>query len=339
MKLRFFASLGLVLALLGPHVASAGRTIRSDNPGKVCDAFDWVTLRADPYIPINGDTDSQHDLPTFFNPGTVTTGDQIVVCHPTLSLAQVWAADPEQAPNPASKPDPNTGVSTIPALEAKSAVMYEWVNLGASPPLEFTLAPDVEVIVWTLKSSNILPSGAFELELDNWCGLSPFFTTGTQDPPNASSSITWNGNTYTASCASFTSPDSTSATDLLLNGSGVLLGYVDANNSRHLTGNAPGWTLSLSTATALDLTPNPVASGAPFTMQAAVAALPRASIPAGKVTFYNGSSAIGTVSLNSAGIAALKSSLSTGTYSISAAYAGDATHAASTSAAQSLTVQ
>jgi len=340
MKLRFFASLGLVLALLVPHVASAGRTIRSDNPGQLCDMFDWQTLAADPYIPINGDSDSQRDLPTFFNPGTVTTGDKIVVCRPILPLGQVWAADPEQAPNPASDPDPVTGAPTIPLLEAKSAVMYEWVNLGASPPLEFKLPPDVEVIVWTLRSSSYLPSGAaFELELDNWCGLSPFFTTGTQDPPNASSSITWNGNTYTASCASFTSPDSTSATDLLLNGSGVLLGYVDANDSRHLTGKAPGWTLSLSTATALDLTPNPVASGAQFTMQAAVAALPGASIPAGKVTFYNGSSAIGTVSLNSAGIAALKSSLSTGTYSISAAFAGDATHAASTSAAQSLTVQ
>jgi hypothetical protein len=339
MKLPFFASFGLILALLVPHVASAGRSIRSDNPGQLCDMQDWQTLAADPYIPINGDSDSQRDLPTFFNPGTVTTGDKLVVCRPILPLGQVWTADPEQAPNPASKPDPNTGAPTIPLLEAKSAVMYEWVNLGKSPPLEFKLPPDVEVIVWTLRSSSYLPSPAFEVELDNWCGLSPDFTTGAQDPPNASSSITWNGNAYTASCASFSDPDSTSATDLLLNGSGVLLGYVDAGNSRHLSGKAPGWSLSLFTATALAIEPNPVASGSPFTIQAAVAALPGASIPAGKVTFYNGSSVISTRSVNSAGIAAVTTSLSTGTYSISAAYAGDNTHAASTSAAQSLTVE
>jgi hypothetical protein len=338
MKLRLLAVLGLGLVLLVPLVASAGRTIRSDNPGHLCDLEDWQALAVDPYIPVNGNTDSAQDLATFFNPGTVTTGDKIVVCHPRLTPREVWAADTEQAPNPASKPDPDTGAPTLPALEARTAVMYEWVNQGASPPLDFPLAPDVEVIVWTLRSSPFF-SGSFEVELDNWCGLSPFFTSGTQDPPNASSSFNWNGNKYTASCASFSGPDSTSATDLLLNGSGVLLGYVDADGNRHLTGKAPGWRLSLYTATALAVGPNPVASGAPFTIQGAVSALAGASIPTGTVTFYNGSSAIGTGSLNSAGVAALTSTLSTGTYSISAAYAGDVTHAASTSAAQSLTVQ
>jgi len=340
MKLRFFAALGLILALLVPPVASA-RTPRSDNPGQLCDLQDWQTLQADPYIPINGDTDSQRDLPTFFNPGTVTTGDKFVICRPILPLSKVWEADPEQAPNPASKPDPQTGAPTILTLEAKSAVMYEWVHIGASPPLEFKLPPDVEVIVWTLRESNYLPSGdaAFEIELDNWCGLSPYFTTGSQDPPNANSSFTWNGNQYSASCASFSSPDSTSASDLLLNGSGVLLGYVDASNTRHLTGKAPGWGVSLLTTTALAVEPNPVTSGTPFTIQGAVAALPGASVPTGNVTFYNGTSAIGTASVNAAGVAAVTSTLSTGTYSIAADYAGDATHAASKSAATSLTVQ
>jgi hypothetical protein len=340
MTLRFVAALGLVLAVLVSPIASAGRTPRSDNPGQLCDLFDWQTLGADPYIPINGDTDSQRDLPTFFNPGTVTTGDKFVICRPILPLSQVWEADPEQAPNPASKPDPETGAPTIVTLEAKSAVMYEWVHLGASPPLEFKLPPDVEVIVWTLRSSNYLPSGdaAFEIELDNWCGLSPYFTTGSQDPPNASSSFTWNGNTYTASCAGFGS-DGTSATDLLLNGSGVLLGYVDASNNRHLTGKATGWHVSLYTSTALAAEPNPATSGAPVTIQAAVAALPGASIPTGTVTFYNGNTVIGTGTVNSAGVAAVTSKLSTGNYSIAADYAGDSTHAASKSATQSLTVQ
>jgi hypothetical protein len=338
MKLNFFAALGLILTLLVSSVASAGRTPRNDNPGHLCDAQDWQALAVDPYIPLNGNTDSAQDLPTFFNPGTVTTGDLIVVCHPRLTPRQVWAADQGQAPNPASNPDPDSGAPLIDGLEARTAVMYEWANQGSPSTISFPLAPDVEVIVWTLKTSNVFPAGAFEIELDNWCGFSPFFSTGSQEPPNASSSFNWNGNKYTASCASFTSPGSTSATDLLLNGSGVLFGYIDNDNNRHIGHSAPGWTLSLYTATALAVAPNPVNSGAPFTIQGAVTALPGATIPTGTVTFYNGSSAIGTGSLNSAGVAALTSSLSTGTYSISAAYAGDATHAASTSAAQSLSV-
>jgi len=82
-----------------------------------------------------------------------------------------------------------------------------------------------------------------------------------------------------------------------------------------------------------------VTSGTPFTIQGAVAALPGATTPTGKVTFYNGTSAIGSGLVNAAGVAALTSTLSTGTYSITADYAGDATHAASKSAATSLTVQ
>jgi len=340
MKLRFFAALGLVLALLVPPVASAGRTPRSDNPGQLCDMQDWATLQEDPYIPINGDTDSQRDLPTFFIPGTVTTGDKFVICHPTLPPAEIWeSADTSQAPNPASNPNPQEGNPLIVTLEAKSAVMYEWAHPGALPPDGFKFLPDAEVIVWTLRESNYLPAGDAAFEIDNWCGPSPFFTSGPQDPPNANSSFTWNGNQYSASCASFTSPDSTSATDLLLNGSGVLLGYVDNSNNRHLTGKAPGWRVSLFTTTALAIDPNPVTSGTPFTIQAAVAALPGASIPTGKVTFNNGTTALGTGTVNAAGIAALTSTLSTGTYSITADYAGDATHAASNSAATSLTVQ
>jgi hypothetical protein len=80
MKLNFFAALGLILTLLVSSVASAGRTPRNDNPGHLCDAQDWQALAVDPYIPLNGNTDSAQDLPTFFNPGTVTTGDLIVVC-------------------------------------------------------------------------------------------------------------------------------------------------------------------------------------------------------------------------------------------------------------------
>jgi hypothetical protein len=112
MKLRFFAVLGLVLALLVPPLHSAGRTPRSDNPGKLCDMQTGRRWGKILIIPINGDTDSQRDLPTFFIPGTVTTGDKFVACHPILPPAEIWeSADTSQAPNPASNPDPQDGQS------------------------------------------------------------------------------------------------------------------------------------------------------------------------------------------------------------------------------------
>jgi hypothetical protein len=340
MKPSSLTYLLLAAAILLPGVASAQRTIRSDNPGQYCDAFKWGNLSQDPYVPLNGNSDALKDLATFFDPGTVTTGDTIVACAPRATLATVWADASDQAPNPASKPDPDTNVPTIAALTAKGAVMYAWSNNSSA--VKFAHAPDVEVIVWTLRASQILPEPAFEVELDNWCGLSPYFTNGSQSqvPPNATSSITWNGNVYTASCASFTTPNSTSATDLLLNSSGVLLGYIDASNTRHVTGKAPGWTLGLLTTTALAVSPDPATADSPVAIQGAVAGLPGGPAPTGTIKFYNnGTTELGSGTLNSAGIAVFNATtLGTGNYSVTATYSGDANHAGSTSPAQALTV-
>jgi sugar lactone lactonase YvrE len=53
--------------------------------------------------------------------------------------------------------------------------------------------------------------------------------------------------------------------------------------------------------------------------------------PTGSVTFSNGSTVIGTATLDSSGVATLDPNLATGSYSIVAAYGGDSLHAASTS--------
>jgi hypothetical protein len=341
MKLGSLTALLLVSAIFIPPLANAGggRSIRSDNPGKACDAFDWVPLHDDPYLDIDGNIDGLRDLATFFQPGTVVTGDTQYVCGPSQPLATVWADDSEQLPNPASKPDPNNNnAPTLGQLTARSGVMFEWANTGASPPLDFSLAPDVEVIVWSLRSGTKLPTGALELELDNWCGDSPFFTEGAQTPPNASSSLSWNGNLYTASCSSFTAPDSTAATDLILNSSGVLLGYVDGSDNMHLTANAPGWTQSLRTTTSLSVSPNPATTASNIVIEGAVANLPGAARSLGAITFYNGSTRLGSAAVDTAGVASITKQLSAGVYTITAVYGGDTKHAASTSAAQTLTV-
>jgi hypothetical protein len=340
MNNRLLAALSCVLALLIPAIASATHTIRIDNPGALCAIAHWGTVVEDPYLLLDGNNNGKASLPSFFDPGTVTTGDKVAVCTPKEPLTKIWATDAGADPaNPASSPDPSTGLPTIADLTAKMAVLYDWANEGASPPLDFLLAPDAEVIVWSLPTGTTFGSGAFELELDNWCSPAPAFTSGAQTPPNASASIRWNGNIYTADCANFNSTTNPSASDLLLSRAGVLLGYVDQTNTTHVTTTVPGWTVSLRTGTTLALSAAQVTAGTPVTFEAAVAGLLGAWTATGTVTFYNGTSPLGTGTLDAAGVAHFNSSgLAHGTYTVTASYGGDSTHATSVSAAQTLTV-
>jgi len=340
MNNRLIAPVLWVSAMLIPGIASAQRTIRIDNPGALCAIAHWGTILEDPYLVLDGNNNAKENLPSFFDPGTVTTGDKVAVCTPKELLTKIWATDASaDPPNPASSPDPDTGLPTIADLTAKTAILYDWANEGASPPLNFLLAPDAEVIVWVLPTGQTFGSGAFELELDNWCSPSPAFTSGTQTPPNATASIRWNGNIYTADCANFNSTTSPSASDLLLSRAGVLLGYVDATNTTHVTTTVPGWTVSLRTGTTLALSATTVAANTPVTFEAAVAGLLGAWTATGTVTFYNGSSALGTGTLDAAGVAHYNSpGLAHGTYKVTASYGGDSTHATSVSPVQTLTV-
>ncbi len=340
MNNRLLASISCVLAMLLPAIASATRSIRIDNPGALCAIAHWGTVVEDPYLLLDGNNNGKESQPSFFDPGTVTTGDKVAVCTPKEALSKIWATDASaDPPNPASSPDPSTGLPTIADLTAKMAVLYDWANQSASPPLDFLLAPDAEVIVWSIPPSTTLGSGAFELELDNWCSPAPAFTSGAQTPPNASASIRWNGNIYTADCANFNSTTSPSASDLLLSRAGVLLGYVDQSNTTHVTTTVPGWTVSLHTGTTLALSATQVTAGTPVTFEAVVAGWLGAWTLTGTVTFHNGSSPLGTGTLDAAGVAHFNSSgLAHGTYTVTASYGGDSTHATSVSAAQTLTV-
>jgi hypothetical protein len=101
----------------------------------------------------------------------------------------------------------------------------------------------------------------------------------------------------------------------------------------HVTGTSAS-TTSVATSPA-----SPV-FGQSVTLTATVAAGSGASgTPTGSVEFFNGSTSLGTGTLDSTGVATLMTtSLPTGTLSITATYQGDATFAQSTSSAQSVTV-
>jgi uncharacterized repeat protein (TIGR03803 family) len=87
-------------------------------------------------------------------------------------------------------------------------------------------------------------------------------------------------------------------------------------------------------------TPNPVPAGDAFTLSATVTG--NFGTPTGSVVFSAGSQELAGTTLNGSGVATANipaGTLAAGTYSITAAYAGDSKYPAGTSAAYSLTVQ
>ena len=94
-----------------------------------------------------------------------------------------------------------------------------------------------------------------------------------------------------------------------------------------------------ATTTNLSASPNPVTAGQALVLTAKVTANDSVS-PTGTVTFLNGSTLLGTSSLNSSGVATLSTaSLAPGTYSLTAKYGGNGNSLTSTSSAVSVTVK
>ena len=95
---------------------------------------------------------------------------------------------------------------------------------------------------------------------------------------------------------------------------------------------------SQATTTTLTAFPSPVAPGQILTLTATVQGN-GSTAPAGAINFMNGSTQLGTATLNSSGVATLATaSLATGIHSLTAQYAGNATYFSSTSAVVSVTV-
>jgi hypothetical protein len=115
----------------------------------------------------------------------------------------------------------------------------------------------------------------------------------------------------------------------------ILAGNVSLLN---IYGSAPVVTGPATTATTLTASAATIAAGSSVTFTAHVT--PTGSgTPTGTVTFLNGTTSLGTGTLNAGGQATYStSSLAAGSYSVAATYGGDTTFAASTSSAVALTV-
>ena len=92
-----------------------------------------------------------------------------------------------------------------------------------------------------------------------------------------------------------------------------------------------------TTTTAFTIVPNPAQVVAPVTFTATVTG--NGTVPTGTVSFFNGSTLLGTATLNAKAVATFTTStLAAGTYSVTASYSGDVNNAPSITAAISLTV-
>ena len=95
-----------------------------------------------------------------------------------------------------------------------------------------------------------------------------------------------------------------------------------------------------ASATALTVTPNPSVTGRPVVLTATVSVVvPGAGTPTGSVTFFDGATALGTVTLNAARQAALTTSaFAVGPHALTAGYGGDVNVAPSTSSVATETI-
>jgi len=115
------------------------------------------------------------------------------------------------------------------------------------------------------------------------------------------------------------------------------LGSVDADK---LITAWTGGATKPATATALSLTAATITAGTSVTFTAAVTHTAGTAVPTGTVTFNNGTTKLGSGTLNSSAKATFQTSmLAGGSYSVTAAYSGDTNYATSTSSAGSLSVQ
>jgi hypothetical protein len=114
----------------------------------------------------------------------------------------------------------------------------------------------------------------------------------------------------------------------------------DSNYQSHTVGLTQTVTVQLAgTTTALSSSPNPSSPNQSITFMAKVTSY-ATGVPTGTVTFWDGTTAIGSAALNGSAIAAFSTStLSVGAHNITAAYSGDSNFSPSTSLGLSQVVQ
>ena len=174
-------------------------------------------------------------------------------------------------------------------------------------------------------------------------GQSVTFTATVTPTPTGNPAGTvsfYNGNALLDTATVNSSGVATFTTSALGFGSN-LISAVYSGNATFTTSTSPPLTEMITktpTTTALTVSPNLAVAGQVVTFTATVAPIP-AGATSGTISFYNGSTLLGTATVNSSGAATFTDSdLTSGTDTITAVYSGNPSFAGSTSTPMSLTV-
>jgi VCBS repeat-containing protein len=189
------------------------------------------------------------------------------------------------------------------------------VTVNAVDDLTVVTPQSLNVVINASGSGNVL-TGAVDSE-----GAAISAVAGTFATAHGSVTIASNGAyTYTPA-AGFVGADSFSFT---------------AKTADDSTSGIVNVSVKQQSTTTLKSSTNPTVSGQTITLTATVTGSP--TKPTGTVTFKDGSTVLGTATLNSSGVATLSVSLMAGSHPLTAVYGGDTTFAGSTSTALTQTV-
>ncbi|MGA7157710.1 MAG: Ig-like domain-containing protein [Acidobacteriaceae bacterium] len=201
-----------------------------------------------------------------------------------------------------------TGTGPIPFFVKVSAILPLPTNsLSISPTTTTTGQSVTFTIEVTGPSGSPIPTGSVNLN----------YTTSTNSTPTLLKNVALSG----------TGKDTYSTTSLVAGTYTFTATYSgDSNYDTSTSGTATVTISAPATATlSLSTSASPVATGASVTFTAK--ATGGGATPSGTVTFLNGTTTLGTATLNSSGVATYATSFAkAGSYSISASYGGDSTY-------------
>jgi hypothetical protein len=177
------------------------------------------------------------------------------------------------------------------------------------------------------------PTGSVVLSSGSYASASAVLSQGSVIVSIPAGAIAVGSDTLTAS---YTPDKSSSLTFNSAAGSGA----VTVNSPLATTTTLQASASSITAGSSLTLTATVAQSSTPGKASAAFhAAMNASAVPTGTVTFFDGTTSLGSRTLNASGVATFSiSSLAVGSHSITASYSGDTGDAASTSAAVTITV-
>ncbi len=306
----------------------------------------------------SGSNTTNGETVTFFNGGTAIgtatfTGGAATLTTTALpagtdSLTAVYAGDTNFTGSNAALSFTESKAAATVTLGGLTATYS-----GTAHAVTATTTPTGLSIGFTYNGSATAPTAAGSYPIiatisdPNYTGT----TTGTLVISKAAATVTLGGLSATfdgtAHAATATTVPAGLSVNLTYNGSAtapsaagsysVVATITDPNYTGSATGTLAITTPLAASSTTLTSSASSVPAGTSVTLTATVKG--SSGTPTGTVTFLNGSTSLGTGTLNGSGVATLTTSLSAaGTDSITAQYSGDATFSASTSSAVPVTV-